>query len=195
MASAYEESVPLFQQLAGGDPPHGDALHPLSAFATASRGPAVRAWHRNLPRREARCCAPCGSGGTASVPCSLWGQTQTGGESACCPQWRWRLDEVFVKINGEMHDLCRAVDHEGEVLKIFATKRWDRRAALAEWRELAASITPIPRLQETRSHWTGSTRRCGARGSDRPDRSSAASPSSPAQASSQASGQVVPTHR
>ena len=28
--------------------------------------------------------------------------------------WRWHLDEVYVKINGEMHYLWRAVDHEGE---------------------------------------------------------------------------------
>jgi putative transposase len=47
------------------------------------------------------------------------------------PQWRWHLDEVFVKINGVMHYLWRAVDHEGEVLEVFATKRRDRRAALA----------------------------------------------------------------
>ena len=26
--------------------------------------------------------------------------------------WRWRLDEVFVRINGERHYLWRAVDHE-----------------------------------------------------------------------------------
>ncbi len=45
-------------------------------------------------------------------------------------QWRWHLDEVFVRINGETHYLWRAVDHEGEVLEVFATKRWDRRAAL-----------------------------------------------------------------
>ncbi len=31
-------------------------------------------------------------------------------------QWRWHLDEVFVRINGETHYLWRAVDHEGEVL-------------------------------------------------------------------------------
>ncbi len=43
-------------------------------------------------------------------------------------QWRWHLDEVFVKINGETHYLWRAVDHEGEVLEVFATKRRDRRA-------------------------------------------------------------------
>ena len=44
--------------------------------------------------------------------------------------WRWHLDEVLVRINGERHDLWRAVDHEGEVLEVFATKRRDRRAAL-----------------------------------------------------------------
>jgi len=45
-------------------------------------------------------------------------------------QWRWHLDEVFVKINGQTHYLWRAVDHEGEVLEVFATKRRDRKAAL-----------------------------------------------------------------
>ena len=33
------------------------------------------------------------------------------------PQWRWHLDEVFVKINGKLCYLWRAVDHEGEVLE------------------------------------------------------------------------------
>ena len=46
------------------------------------------------------------------------------------PQWRWHLDEVFVKINGQTHFLWRAVDHEGEVLEVFVTKRRDRAAAL-----------------------------------------------------------------
>ncbi len=45
-------------------------------------------------------------------------------------RWRWHLDEVFVRINGATHYLWRAVDHEGEVLEVFATKRRDRRAAL-----------------------------------------------------------------
>lgn len=44
--------------------------------------------------------------------------------------WRWHLDELFVRINGESHYLWRAVDHEGEVLEVFATKRRDRMAAL-----------------------------------------------------------------
>ena len=29
--------------------------------------------------------------------------------------WRWHLDEVFVRINGEAHYLWQAVDHEGEI--------------------------------------------------------------------------------
>ena len=45
-------------------------------------------------------------------------------------QWRWHLDEVFVRINGQTHYLWRALDHEGEVLEAFVTKRRDRRAAL-----------------------------------------------------------------
>jgi putative transposase len=44
--------------------------------------------------------------------------------------WQWHLDEVFVKINGETHYLLLAVDHEGEVLESYVTKRHDRRAAL-----------------------------------------------------------------
>jgi putative transposase len=44
--------------------------------------------------------------------------------------WRWHLDEVYVKINGEMHYLWRAVDHEGEVLESFVTKTRDKQAAL-----------------------------------------------------------------
>ncbi|WP_301943371.1 IS6 family transposase [Mesorhizobium escarrei] len=46
------------------------------------------------------------------------------------PQWQWHLDEVFVKINGETFYLWRAVDHEGEVLEAFVSKRRDRKAAL-----------------------------------------------------------------
>ncbi len=45
-------------------------------------------------------------------------------------QWRWHLDEVFVRINGETYYLWRAVDHEGEVLEAFVTKKRDRKAAL-----------------------------------------------------------------
>jgi len=44
--------------------------------------------------------------------------------------WRWHLDEMFVKINGEKHYLWRAVNDEGEVLEAFATKTRDKGAAL-----------------------------------------------------------------
>jgi len=44
--------------------------------------------------------------------------------------WQWHLDEVFVKINGETHYLWRAVDHEGEVLESYVTKRRDHKTAL-----------------------------------------------------------------
>lgn len=45
-------------------------------------------------------------------------------------RWRWHLDEMFVRINGERHYLWRAVDHEGEVLESFVTKTGDKKAAL-----------------------------------------------------------------
>jgi putative transposase len=44
--------------------------------------------------------------------------------------WKWHLDEVYVKINGEMRYLWRAVDHEGEVMESFVTKERDKAAAL-----------------------------------------------------------------
>jgi putative transposase len=46
--------------------------------------------------------------------------------------WRWHLDEVCVRINGEQHYHWRAVDHEGEVLESFVTKR--RARAMAKFR-------------------------------------------------------------
>lgn len=45
-------------------------------------------------------------------------------------RWRWHLDEMFVKINGERHYLWRVVDHEGEVLESFVTKVRDKKAGL-----------------------------------------------------------------
>ena len=50
--------------------------------------------------------------------------------------WQWHLGEVFVKINDDTHYLLCAVDHEGEVLETYFTKRQDRRAALKFLRKL-----------------------------------------------------------
>lgn len=44
--------------------------------------------------------------------------------------WKWHLDEVYVRINGEMRYLWRAIDHEGEVLESYVTKERDKAAAL-----------------------------------------------------------------
>jgi putative transposase len=45
-------------------------------------------------------------------------------------QWKWHLDEMYVKLNGEMHYMWRAVDQEGEVLESYVTKMRDKAAAL-----------------------------------------------------------------
>jgi putative transposase len=46
------------------------------------------------------------------------------------------LDEAFVKVNGKLCYLWRAVDHEGEVLEAVVTSKRDKAAAL----ELLKSI-------------------------------------------------------
>ena len=72
--------------------------------------------------------------------------------------WRWRLDEVYVKINGEMRYLWRAVDCEGEVLESYVTTTRDKAAALAFIKRAmkrhgrAGGSTPGPRIHTSRSH-------------------------------------------
>ena len=62
--------------------------------------------------------------------------------------WKWHLDEVFVKINGERHYLWRAVDHEGEVLESYVTKKRDKKAALKFMKKLCGAMDlPIRSLQ------------------------------------------------
>ena len=45
-------------------------------------------------------------------------------------QWKWHLDEMYVKMNGEMVYLWRAVDQEAEILESDVTKTRDKDAAL-----------------------------------------------------------------
>lgn len=45
-------------------------------------------------------------------------------------QWKWHLDEMYVRLNGEMVYLWRAVDQEGEILESYVTKTRDKTAAL-----------------------------------------------------------------
>ena len=81
--------------------------------------------------------------------------------------WRWRLDEVYVKINGEMRDLWRAVDHEGEVLESFvATTRAEGdglkpgrgRGIAPNWRVVAVRLTPPWTSMNTQNHHFGACR-------------------------------------
>ena len=46
--------------------------------------------------------------------------------------WRWHLDEVYVKLNGKMVYLWRAIDQEDEILESYVTKRRDKEAAMTE---------------------------------------------------------------
>ena len=43
--------------------------------------------------------------------------------------WRWHLDEMYVKLNGERVYRWRAVDQEGEILESYITKTRDKDAA------------------------------------------------------------------
>ena len=67
------------------------------------------------------------------------------------PQWRWHLDEAFVKINGKLCYLWRAVDHEGEVLEAVVTARRDKAAAL---KLLKRSHEEIPATDDHRHRRT-----------------------------------------
>ncbi len=53
--------------------------------------------------------------------------------------WRWHIDEVFVKINGKLHYLWRAVDQEGTVLDCVVTKKRDKKAAKKVLKKLLKS--------------------------------------------------------
>jgi len=67
-------------------------------------------------------------------------------------RWRWHLDEMFVKINGERHYLWRAVDHEGEILESFVTKARDKKAALTFLKK-AMRKQALSEETRLRLHW------------------------------------------
>jgi putative transposase len=66
--------------------------------------------------------------------------------------WQWHLDEVYVRVQGEMRYLWRAVDHEGEVLESFVTKERDKAAALKFMKKL------MKRHGWARNHQVGTPR-------------------------------------
>jgi putative transposase len=56
------------------------------------------------------------------------------------------LDEVFIRIRGELHYLWRAVDQNGAVLDILVQQRRDTEAAKRFFRKLLAGPPDAPRV-------------------------------------------------
>jgi DDE domain len=60
------------------------------------------------------------------------------------PHTTWHLDEVYLKIDGRMVYLWRAVDAEGEVLDVLVQSRRNKRAALKLMRKLLKKYGVVP---------------------------------------------------
>jgi putative transposase len=56
----------------------------------------------------------------------------------------WYLDEVFIKINGVLHYLWRAVDQDGDEIDILVQKRKDKKAAMSFFRRLLKGQGIVP---------------------------------------------------
>ena len=80
--------------------------------------------------------------------CLKFGQTYANGlrHKSPRPGDRWHLDEVFLKINGQLHYLWRAVDQDGEVLDILVQTRRDKKAAKKFFRKLLKGLRYVPRV-------------------------------------------------
>src|SRR5712672_2761699 len=60
------------------------------------------------------------------------------------PHTTWHLDEVYLKIDGRMVYLWRAVDAEGEVLDVLVQSKRDKHAALKLMRKLLKKYGFVP---------------------------------------------------
>jgi putative transposase len=60
------------------------------------------------------------------------------------PHSTWHLDEVFIRIDGRLVYLWRAVDAEGEVLDVVVQSKRDQRAALKLLRKLLKKMAFVP---------------------------------------------------
>jgi putative transposase len=79
--------------------------------------------------------------------CLKFGQTYANGLRRRSPRPgdRWHLDEVFLKINGRLHYLWRAVDQDGDVLEILVQTSRDKKAAKKFFRKLLSGLRYVPR--------------------------------------------------
>jgi putative transposase len=80
--------------------------------------------------------------------CFKFGQTYASGlrRKSARPGDQWHLDEVFLKINGRLHYLWRAVDQDGDVLDILVQSRRDKKAAKKFFRKLLKRFQYVPRV-------------------------------------------------
>jgi putative transposase len=62
------------------------------------------------------------------------------------PGDKWHLDEVFIRINGGLHYLWRAVDQEGVVLDVLVQSRRDAGAAKRFFKRLLKGLQYVPRV-------------------------------------------------
>jgi putative transposase len=65
------------------------------------------------------------------------------------PGDKWHLDEVFIRINGTIHYLWRAVDQHGNVLDILVQSRRNALAARKFFRKLLKGLRYVPRVLVT----------------------------------------------
>ena len=80
--------------------------------------------------------------------CLKFGQTNANNLRRRAPRpsdW-WHLDEVFLKINGRIHYLWRAVDQDGDVLDILVQSKRDKKAAKKFFRKLLKDLKYVPRV-------------------------------------------------
>src|SRR5215203_4988442 len=80
--------------------------------------------------------------------CLKFGQTYANQLKRRRPQPgdKWHLDEVFLKINGVIQYLWRAVDQDGNVLDILVQPKRDRFAAIRFFRKLLRATGRQPRV-------------------------------------------------
>ena len=65
------------------------------------------------------------------------------------PGDKWHLDEVFIRINGTIHFLWRAVDQHGSVLDVLVQSRRNVLAAIKFFRRLLKGLRYVPRVLVT----------------------------------------------
>jgi transposase-like protein len=82
----------------GGDPPHGDDVHPQSFVAAPGRGLMFK-------RGIDICHATVWFWWNRFGPKFVSEIRKRRVQHRCFSRWRWHLDEVFVRINGETHYL------------------------------------------------------------------------------------------